>query len=155
MCKRHVACGGAKGGCPKRMQQQVCACTQHASCSTWVVFPQPVSPATSTTWCARMACVICSRNLKIGNCCLESRMPRMGPCCCRCCHAAYLARTCSLLHVAALCASYDGRCTMHVSLNSMQRSACVVCVWYPRWSTVTSCQPTRTSWLERLLWPEA
>ena len=39
----------------------MCSAPQHSSrmyCGTWVDFPHPVAPATSSTWLAAMACVI-------------------------------------------------------------------------------------------------
>ena len=34
----------------------------------WVVFPEPVSPATMTTWWSRMAAAISSRRAETGSC---------------------------------------------------------------------------------------
>ncbi len=35
---------------------------------SWVVFPEPVSPATTTTWCPRMAAAMSSLRATTGSC---------------------------------------------------------------------------------------
>ena len=70
-------------------------CVRHTRPGTWVVFPQPVSPATSTTWCAATAFRMPSRCSAMGNAAREAARVATSACPCRCFHAACLPFTCT------------------------------------------------------------